>query len=83
MITSGPLANRKCTDLLCLLIFLVACGGMGYIGNYAYQNGDPARIMAPMDSDGNFCGKTPGFENYPFLWFSDIGTFWLAYGTCI
>lgn len=35
MITSGPMANRKCTDILCLTIFLIATGGIGYIGYYA------------------------------------------------
>ena len=34
-IEKGPLGNRRCTDLLCLLVFLVATFGMGYIGTYA------------------------------------------------
>jgi hypothetical protein len=53
MISSGPMSNRKCTDVLCLLIFFVATGGMGYLGYYSYSNGDPSLIMAPMDSDGH------------------------------
>jgi hypothetical protein len=69
MIESGPLGNRRCTDILCLLIFFVACGGIGFIGYYAFNNGDPDLILAPMDADGNFCGKTPGYENYPYLYY--------------
>lgn len=69
MITSGPLGKRKCTDLLCLLIFFVATGGVGYIGYYAIKHGNPDLILAPMDADGNFCGKTLGYETYPFLWY--------------
>jgi len=72
MISSGPMANRKCTDILCLLIFLAACGGMGYVANYAISNGDPDLILAPMDADGKFCGKSPGYENYPVLWYANI-----------
>ena len=70
---------------MCFLIFLAACGGMGYIGYYAISNGDPDLILAPMDADGNFCGKTPGFEEYPYLWYQDIGSVisWLPYGVCI
>ena len=45
---------------------------MGYIGNYAIKNGDPDLILAPMDADGNFCGKTPGYEKYPVLWYANI-----------
>lgn len=77
------MANRKCTDILCLLIFFVATGGMGYLGFYSYTNGDPSLIMAPMDADGNSCGKSVGYENYPLLWFQEIDTFWLAYGVCV
>jgi len=40
-IEKGPLSNRKCTDILCLLIFLVTMGGLGYVGLYAVENGDP------------------------------------------
>jgi len=85
MIQSGPMAKRKCTDILCLLTFLAACGGMGYIGYYAISNGDPDLILAPMDADGNFCGKTLGYENYPILYYVDISNSitWIPYGVCI
>lgn len=58
---------------------------MGYIGSYAASNGDPDLILAPMDSDGNFCGKTAGYEDYPLLWYQNIGSIisWLPYAVCI
>jgi hypothetical protein len=68
-IENGPLGNRRCTDLLCLLVFLCCTGGMGYIGFYAISYGNPDRIMTPYDATGAFCGKTAGYENYPYLWF--------------
>ena len=80
----GPLGNRRCTDLLCLLVFLLATVAMGYIGTYAIANGDPDRIMTPYDATGAFCGKTPGYENYPYLWFQNLESdVWFAYSVCV
>ena len=40
--------------------------------------------MRPMDADGNFCGKSSGYEDYPYLYYTDIQTpFWLPYGVCV
>lgn len=55
--------------MLCLLIFLCATGAMGYIGNFAVANGNPELIMAPYDSTGAYCGRSLGYEAYPYLWF--------------
>ena len=83
-IEKGPLTNRRCTDLLCLFIFLAATGVGGWIGVYSLENGDPSAIMAPMDSNGKFCGRDPGYEDYPYLFISDIAaTIWLPYATCV
>lgn len=30
---------------------------MGYIASYTMKNGDPSKIMAPVDADGLFCGR--------------------------
>lgn len=70
--------------MLCLLIFLCATGAMGYIGFYAVINGDPDRIMTPYDATGSFCGKSPGYENYPYLWFQNLDSdIWPAYSVCV
>ena len=83
-IERGPLANRRCTDLFCLLLFLLSTGGAGYIGYYGYHNGNPDEILAPMDGDGNFCGKTAGYEDYPYILYTDISSFfWPPYGVCV
>ena len=40
--------------------------------------------MRPMDADGNFCGKSAGYEDYPYLYYTDISTkFWIPYGVCV
>ena len=88
-IAQGPLHNRRCTDVLCLIIFLVALVGGGYIGIYALENGDPAEIMRPMDADGNLCGKDKvagdqNFVDYPYLYYVNIDTqLWLPYSVCV
>lgn len=83
-IEKGPLTNRRCTDIFCLLVFIVALAFGGYVGVYAYEHGDPAAIMAPMDADGNFCGRDPGYEDYPYLFFADIEySTWLPWAVCV
>ena len=73
-VTNGPRRNRRCTDLLLLLVFI------GHIGVYVWTSytgidgGDPERLVAGQDWQGNFCGvkgqKTKdGFdlEAFPYL----------------
>lgn len=84
MIRTGPMAKRRCTDLICFFVFLVACGGIGYIGNYARTKGDPSLILAPMDAAGNLCGRSAGYEAYPLLWYQNLSLLsWLPYGVCV
>ena len=83
-IEKGPLGNRRCTDMFCVLIFLLTTGCMGYIGYFATTHGDPALIMAPYDSTGAYCGRSPGYEGYPYLWFENLDTpLWMAYTVCV
>jgi choline transporter-like protein 2/4/5 len=55
-IGEGPLFNRSCTDVLCLLIFLIFCGGTFAIAEYGFSKGNPSELLAPLDADGKFCG---------------------------
>jgi hypothetical protein len=48
--------DRKCQDLLCLIIFISFLGGMVACVAYGFVKGDPVKMMAPYDSLGNFCG---------------------------
>lgn len=83
-IEKGPLGNRRCTDMLCVLVFLITTGCMGYIGHYAVQFGDPDLIMTPYDSTGAFCGRSPGYEDYPYLWYQNLESpVWVAYSVCV
>ena len=62
-IEKGPLTNRRCTDIFCLLVFLATTGFGGYVFAYALEHGNPEQILAPMDSNGNFCGRETGYED--------------------
>jgi hypothetical protein len=37
------------------------------VGIYAVENGDPARVMAPLDADAMFCGID--YPDYPYLYY--------------
>jgi hypothetical protein len=79
----GPLTNRRCTDLLCLIIFIAAIVAGGYVGYFSAVNGNPELLVAPLDADGNFCGKSVGYENFPYLYYSKIDTlYWGPYSVC-
>ncbi|XP_071476563.1 choline transporter-like protein 1, partial [Diadema antillarum] len=53
----GPLRQRSCRDVPCLIIFLVFLGGMGYVTYLALRDGNPARLIYGDDSFGNVCGR--------------------------
>lgn len=64
--------NKNLNFLLCLIIFIASIVAGGYVGYYSYINGDPELLVAPLDADGNFCGRTPGYENFSKLYYQNI-----------
>ncbi|GMR35608.1 hypothetical protein PMAYCL1PPCAC_05803, partial [Pristionchus mayeri] len=50
-------ANRSCTDVCFLFLFLVFCGGLVAVTLYGLERGDPYRILYGSDSFGNTCGR--------------------------
>ncbi|KAG7382337.1 hypothetical protein PHYPSEUDO_005015 [Phytophthora pseudosyringae] len=48
--------NRKCTDVLCLLFFVVFWIGMVIIAGVGYQHGKPQRLIYGTDWMGRTCG---------------------------
>ncbi|XP_077381738.1 choline transporter-like protein 2 isoform X2 [Festucalex cinctus] len=69
----GPLRDRRCTDIICCSLFIVALMGYFAVGILAWTQGDPRKIIYPTDSRGNFCGQkgTPQ-ENKPLLFYFNI-----------
>ncbi|KJE92111.1 choline transporter-like protein [Capsaspora owczarzaki ATCC 30864] len=73
----GPIHNRKCTDVPCCLLFIVFWIGMIIIAAFGFANGDPFRLINPVDSMGNICGElNDGLygdqRNNSYLFFFDI-----------
>ncbi|XP_060534569.1 choline transporter-like 2 isoform X2 [Cylas formicarius] len=69
---NGPLKNRSCTDIICLLLFLVFIACWAGIGWYAIVNGDPSTLLVPRDSSGRRCGMDSDVKDRPYLFFFDL-----------
>lgn len=41
---------------------------------YGYMNGEPWKLVAPIDGDSNICGYTAGYEDYSHLYIGQIST---------
>ena len=65
-------AERGCTDCPFLVVFLAFVGSMGYITMLGFQEGDIAKLIAPLDGDNNFCGVSEGTEGYDNLYITDF-----------
>ncbi len=49
--------NRRCTDLLFLIVYILFCLLMIAIGIIGFVMGDPARLTYGYDFNGNVCGQ--------------------------
>lgn len=78
-----PTQNRKCTDVICALIFIIFTGASIYAAFYGFSNGDLSNIVPPYDSAGNRCGvnATAGF-NYVYF-NSTKPTSWVDVTACV
>ena len=52
-------AKRKCTDVVCLVVFLAIMGGLGYCIHQSVEAGDIQRLQSLPDYQGTQCS---------FLW---------------
>ncbi|XP_016952175.1 choline transporter-like 2 [Drosophila biarmipes] len=64
--------NRSCTDVPCLLLFVLFLGGWVFIAQFAYRNGNLSRLVAPIDSFNRECGVDPGVESKRNLFYFDM-----------
>lgn len=62
---------------------------MGFATIYGYINGNPGKLIAPIDGSKNICGYSTGFEDYPRLYIDDIAdavsnpSTVFSYGVCV
>ena len=70
---NGPINDRGCTDVLCLLLLIFFTAGMVAIGGYGYLYGDYHNLLQTFDFDGNSCGLN-GTEtsDYPYIYWPMI-----------
>ena len=68
----GPIKDRGCTDVLCFLLLIAFLAGWVVVGIYAFQNGNPLKLVYPSDSSGLICGSDTGLEEKPYLLFFDL-----------
>uniref|UniRef100_A0A1L8DEG2 Choline transporter-like protein n=2 Tax=Nyssomyia neivai TaxID=330878 RepID=A0A1L8DEG2_9DIPT len=68
----GPLKHRSCTDVICLLLFILFLIGWSIVAFYGYQNGNLNRLIMPTDSNNNRCGVDSNVLNKPYLFFFDL-----------
>ncbi|GAB1600405.1 choline transporter-like protein 1 [Argonauta hians] len=66
---SKPIHNRGCTDVICLVVFVVFWVGMIFIATFSFTNGDGDRLLYGYDGFGNTCGK----KNTPIVNVSNSG----------
>ena len=48
--------TRSCTDVFCLVLFILYVGAMGALSVYGVYTGGAERLLYGMDSFGNICG---------------------------
>ena len=65
-----PERQRRCTDSICIALYLVCLIGAIGIAGYGITTGDPTKIVQPFDSVGNACGRGPA-KDFPYLFFNN------------
>jgi hypothetical protein len=46
----GCVKERKCTDMICLGVFIIFLVGMFSLTSYCFAEGDVAKYLAPVDA---------------------------------
>ncbi|XP_065916951.1 choline transporter-like protein 2 isoform X2 [Dysidea avara] len=70
----GPIHGKQRwpTDIICLALFIVFMVLMFAIGIYSWVEGNPQRLINPVDSEGRLCGVDDEVEDKPYLLFFDL-----------
>ncbi|CAK9295939.1 unnamed protein product [Gordionus sp. m RMFG-2023] len=67
----GPIARRRFTDVICLILFLVFILFWVVLGIFGFLNGHPKRLLHPADYTGKECGIEE-LSDKKFLYYFDI-----------
>jgi len=66
-IKSGPLKKRRCTDVACLIVFVLYWGVYLVVTFVSMENGSPAKLIKPRDFQGSYCGIRVQWNGGPDL----------------
>jgi hypothetical protein len=78
---AGPKhVQRRCTDVMCFLLFVIVWIAAFVVGFYGYTKGDPRRVTNGYDFQGNACGVESNAP-YPFVYFPIPGL--VHYSVCV
>lgn len=61
-VSAGPIKDRGCTDVWCLVVFLVHWLGFALVVLVGMQDGNPRKLYSPRDFKGDFCGVTDNWN---------------------
>eukprot|EP00930_Biecheleria_cincta_P037568 TRINITY_DN25809_c0_g1_i3.p1 TRINITY_DN25809_c0_g1~~TRINITY_DN25809_c0_g1_i3.p1 ORF type:complete len:672 (-),score=87.52 TRINITY_DN25809_c0_g1_i3:185-2200(-) len=67
------MAQRRCTDLPCLIVFLAYLAGMGFVTKYALDNGNPRRLTHGFNYKGELCGVDAPVLSKPLTYWCGAG----------
>ncbi len=68
---NGPIDKRECRDVLCCLMFIAAIVVGIYVFIRGVQNGDPNKLIALYDYDGQGCGMGKAAQ-YPLMYYPNV-----------
>jgi choline transporter-like protein 2/4/5 len=75
---NGPMQTRGCTDIIFLILYVAFFIAWIVIFIYGVSQGKPGRLLTPFDENGNGCGYSPGYTDYPaiyFYYFADTASY--------
>ncbi|XP_064552988.1 choline transporter-like 2 [Drosophila montana] len=64
--------DRSCTDVPCLILFVLFLGGWAFIAHYAIRMGDLNKLMAPTDMYNQKCGIDSSVLDKEYLFFFNL-----------
>ena len=71
---NGPIDDetRKCRDCICCIIFILIVILCVVVAAFGFKEGKPSQLLYFYDDDGKACGHDEGYEDYPYLYFTNV-----------
>ena len=71
--TKTAMNDRGCTDVLCLLLFILVAIGTMVVGIVAMATGNIDQIKYPSDYNGRYCGKSgTDLSELPYAYYPQL-----------